>query len=98
MDALGPFPDPHPKWMGCGHTTAQDHTGQPHMAVGAQTPGAPWEAADLPGAQSIRLRPESSLLWAKITQGGGGWCLAAHNRDWIKDRGQCTSVLGQAVH
>lgn len=57
-----------------------------------------WEAAGLPGAKSIRLCPESSLLWAKITQGGGGWCLAAHSRDWIKDRGQCTSVLGPAVH
>ena len=49
-------------------------------------------------SQKHKAFPGSSLLRAKITQGGSGWRLAAHDRDWIKEKGQCTSVLGWTVH
>lgn len=66
---LGPFPDPHPKGMGCGHTTAEDHTGQPHMAVGAQMPGPLGSGVGFmskPGASATRLRPGSSPCGRKL--------------------------------
>lgn len=74
VDALGPFPDPHPKWMGCGHTTAEDHTGQPHMVVGAQTPGAPWEG----GGLSARSQKHKASSW-KLTPAGENYS----GRKWL---------------
>ena len=61
----------------------------PASQWGTQRLGAPrrWEVTGPPGAASIRLRPGGSLLPVKITQGGIDRRAAAHNTDWIKERG-----------
>lgn len=59
----------------------------PHGSRGSNA-RAPWEGVGL-SARSQKHKASSwrsSLLRAKITQGGSGWRLAAHDRDWIKER------------